>query len=114
VTAAVLLNGCSNAATGSVRGVFDGRAKSSPHSHSQIIVVPSAGRIVLSSPRGTYRTTAATDGKFALNVPPGNYRITGSPGLTPGLISAALLGCTGSVRVKGDQVIHTVVTCVFH
>jgi hypothetical protein len=106
LVAAVFLVGCSNAATGSVRGVFDGLANQVTH----IGGLPSAGDIVLSNPSGTYRATARKDGKFSVRVAPGNYRITGrDPGQSGGVSS-----CTGSVRAKPGQVAHTVVNCVFH
>jgi hypothetical protein len=104
--AALLLDGCSNASTGSVRGVFDGLG----NQVTRVGGVPSAGKIVLSNPNGTYQATVGRDGKFSFSVPPGNYRIVGrSPGQSGGVSS-----CTGSVRVEAGEVTRTVVTCVFH
>ena len=106
VVAALFLDGCSSASTGSVRGVFDGLGNQVTH----VGGVPSAGKIVLSNPNGTYQASAGRDGKFSFSVRPGNYRISGrEPGQSGGVSS-----CTGSVRVKPGQVTHTVVTCVFH
>jgi hypothetical protein len=106
VAASLLADGCFNASSGSVRGVFDGLG----NQVTRVGGVPSPGNIVLSNSTGTYQATAGRDGRFSINVPPGNYRIVGrSPGQSGGIPS-----CTGSVKVTAGQVAHTVVTCVFH
>jgi hypothetical protein len=103
---AALLSSCSTTQTGSIKGVFYGLGNQATH----VGGVPDAGEITASGAKGSYPTSAGSNGRFSVDVPAGSYRIVGRDAGQTGGISS----CVAHADVSAGRTTRVAVTCVFH